>query len=62
MTDNLEKQPVLLVFDFDRSLIDIDSDHAVLSMDPEMYNRVMANRGKDGIPLQWTDLMACLLR
>lgn len=50
-------EPVLLVFDFDRSLVETDTDHAVLSMDQNMYETVMVNRGKDGIPIQWTDLM-----
>ena len=47
----------LLVFDFDRTLIDQDSDRAVLGLDETVLNDALDMSPK----VQWTELMVHLI-
>ena len=54
------RTPVSVCADFDKSLIEQNSDYVVVEeLDADLLEHLMTNRGKDGIPEQFTDLIVC---
>eukprot|EP00123_Amoebidium_parasiticum_P021669 comp7152_c1_seq1/m.2875 comp7152_c1_seq1/g.2875 ORF comp7152_c1_seq1/g.2875 comp7152_c1_seq1/m.2875 type:complete len:277 (-) comp7152_c1_seq1:105-935(-) len=48
----------LLAFDFDWTLIDLNSDtHVIEALSKKVYNETIGSKGHGDVPSQWTDLM-----